>query len=155
MIDEHTLRQELRARDHALYMAYIFSPPYARETNLILCHIFADIHRILYEVTEPMMAYIRLQYWRDSLADPQPSGLLALDAARAQGLKLDSLLSFVDALEQTIETDTKDQFSALPFLQNLLQDNPPVAKRLLRIYRRAHGKTGLRLFFTALLARWV
>ncbi len=62
-----TLQRELRGLDGDLYLCHLFAPVPYRDALLVLYRLYADIARIPYNVSEPMLGAIRLQWWRDML----------------------------------------------------------------------------------------
>jgi hypothetical protein len=102
------LREELRGLDGDLYLCHLFAPADKRPGLLALYHAHADIARIPYEVSDAMLAAIRLQWWRD-MFDMTARGEIpdapigrALQAAR---LRIEDLHELVDAREAFIAED--------------------------------------------------
>lgn len=91
------------AHDH--YLSSLLAPSMAREDLLVLAAFEGEISRIIATVEEPMLAEIRLQWWRDAVTamadDTQRSGHPVADAlsglVTAGRVSIDSLLQSIDA----------------------------------------------------------
>lgn len=87
-----------RAGDRDRYWAALFAPEPARTGLMALAAFNAELARIPEIVSEPLLGEMRLQWWRDVLADDAQSGhgvadavrhateMFALDRNRLQGL---------------------------------------------------------------------
>lgn len=99
MTTDDTLVADLRARDHERYLSVLWAPAAARPALFALHAFDLEQMRIVGDAREPMLAEIRLAWWREQLeqlaagrpAPPQPL-LRALQAdARARGVDLTAL----------------------------------------------------------------
>lgn len=79
------LQSELRGLDGDLYLCHLFAPASSRDGLLILYRLYADIARIPYDVSDPMIGAIRLQWWRDMLDGLGESVPLQTGGAKRQG----------------------------------------------------------------------
>lgn len=59
---------DLRDGDHDRYLATLFAPPERRIALWAIAAFHLEIGRVRDKVREPMMARIRLQWWRDAVA---------------------------------------------------------------------------------------
>ena len=100
------LREELRGLDGDLYLCHLFAPADKRPALLALYHAHADIARIPYEVSDAMLAAIRLQWWRDMFdmtARGETHDAPIGQALQAAQLTIEHLHALVDARETFIE----------------------------------------------------
>lgn len=63
--------QAARAGDPDRYLAALYAPEPARGVMIALAAFSADLDRIVSAVREPLLAEIRLQWWRDALSSAQ------------------------------------------------------------------------------------
>jgi phytoene synthase len=102
-----------RAGEPDRYLAALLAPPAARDGLLALAAFSAEIGRIGQLVTrEPMMGEIRLQWWRDALASPDPAtrtGNPVADALREatkrHALPTPRLLGMIDAHASDLQAE--------------------------------------------------
>lgn len=94
------------ARAHAfdLYLSALLAPRDARDDLMVLAAFEGEIDRIPHVVSEPMLAEIRLQWWRDRIA-ASPTGELSgnpiadalIDVVTRHGLDIGALIDSIDA----------------------------------------------------------
>src|SRR4051812_33692687 len=97
----------LRARDRGRYVADLFSPASARK-HLFALHAFdVEIARIRDIVSEPTLGELRMQWWRDVLANGDAGGH-PVAAAVIQTIRAFALPAA--ALEMLIEARTFDLY---------------------------------------------
>lgn len=96
--------QSARAGDRDRYLAGLLAPRRARPDLMTLTAFLAEVARITSAVREPMMGEIRLQWWRDALADgaavtgnPVADALAGTIARNALSRRM--LVSILDAYE--------------------------------------------------------
>ncbi|MFD1701393.1 phytoene/squalene synthase family protein [Methylopila henanensis] len=94
----------VRSADFDRYAAALFAPAEARPHLLALYAFDAELARVRDLVSEPMPGELRLQWWRDALADPERADaashpiMRALEAAiRYGGLPRPALEGLIDA----------------------------------------------------------
>ncbi|MFT5508088.1 MAG: phytoene synthase [Hyphomicrobiaceae bacterium] len=104
------IRQLARTFQYDRYVAALLLPRQHREALIVLAAFAAELQRIPFIVSEPMMAAIRFQWWRDQLlatsgpsAGEQRSGHQLCDAlvavARNYNLPFGLLQGIIDAAE--------------------------------------------------------
>jgi 15-cis-phytoene synthase len=95
------------------YLAALLAPPAARDGLLALAAFSAELDRIGHLVTrEPMMGEIRLQWWRDALASPDPATRtgnpiadVLREAAVRHALPASMLLGMIDARASDLQAE--------------------------------------------------
>lgn len=104
--------QAAKANAPDYYLSALLAPSAARDDLLALAAFEGEIDRIAREVSEPMVAEIRLQWWRDWIAAMQPgtsSGNPLADAladvVARHGLDKEHLVASIDA-RSTLEEGT-------------------------------------------------
>lgn len=108
------IRQVARIYQYDRYLAALLAPREHREALVILAAFAGELQRIPLIVSEPMMAAIRLQWWRETLeatarpgAGDAKSGHLLADAlrdtARRYGLPFGLLQGMIDATETELD----------------------------------------------------
>ena len=104
MVDFDILRQDLRGLDGDLYLCHLFAPSEHRDRLLTLYRLYADIARVPFDVSEPMLGAIRLQWWRDLIAatDKTASGAPVGEALQIYDFPPEMLLPLVDAREPAL-----------------------------------------------------
>ncbi len=93
-MDEHTSHcaSEARAHDHDRYLCALFASREVRPALHVLTVFSTEVARVAETVSEPMLGEIRLQWWRDAIAelfDGKPRdhpAVLALAPVVARGL---------------------------------------------------------------------
>ncbi len=70
-MDEHTSHcaSEARAHDHDRYLCALFAPRDVRPALHVLTVFSTEVARVAESVSEPMLGEIRLQWWRDTIAE--------------------------------------------------------------------------------------
>ena len=61
--------EELRARDRDRFLLCLFAPPQRREALFALDAVKLEVAKTAEVVSEPMLGQIRLQWWREALAE--------------------------------------------------------------------------------------
>jgi len=108
-----------RSFDHDRYLVALLAPDAPRAGLMALAAFHGEIARIPLTVTEPMIADIRLQWWRDALIQQgeDPTGNPIADAMRAamrqHKLPPHTLLEIIDGYERILEPDSLAGASAL------------------------------------------
>lgn len=108
------IRQLARTYHYDRYVAALLLPRRHREALILLAAFAAELQRIPFAVGEPMMAAIRLQWWRDALGSAAgPGGEDALSGhpfcdaligvARAYALPFGLLQGMIDAAETELD----------------------------------------------------
>ena len=104
------MRAAARELDYDRYLAALLAPRAAREGLLALAAFHGEIARIPRTVREPGVGDIRLQWWRDALADAGRRGdrqprrrRHARDACARTRLSTDMLVAMIDAYEHELE----------------------------------------------------
>jgi NADH dehydrogenase [ubiquinone] 1 alpha subcomplex assembly factor 6 len=102
----------LRQQDPDRYLTALFAPPERREALFALYAFNLELARARESVREPIMGRMRLQWWRDSLAEMQAGRPRAHEVGRplaaavaAYGLDPALLERLVDAREQDMEAE--------------------------------------------------
>lgn len=101
----------VRAADRDRFLAALFAPEPARSGLLALLAFDHELARTRAVTSEPMLARIRLQWWREAAAEAagtdrpraQPIVEALSDAARRHGLAAEALVELIDAREDEIE----------------------------------------------------
>ncbi len=144
-MDEHTSHcaSEARAHDHDRYLCALFAPREVRPALHVLTVFSTEVARVAETVSEPMLGEIRLQWWRDAIAelfDGKPRdhpAVLALAPVVARGL-----LSR-QRFERIIEARLADLGAAAPAdLAALEAFAQATAAELHHLWREALGQTG-------------
>lgn len=114
------VRIAARAHERDRYLAALLAPAAARDGLMALAAFAGEIHRIPATVSEPMAAAIRLQWWRDAIAEPDgtvstghPIADAMRTAIRAHALPLDRVAGFIDAVSDTLADDPIPDDTAL------------------------------------------
>lgn len=102
---------DLRDGDHDRYLVALFAPPERRIALWAIASFHLEIARVRDKVREPMMARIRLQWWRDAVAslygegEPPPHPLVRAlgDAVAAFGLSREPFDAAITAREDALE----------------------------------------------------
>lgn len=113
-IEAEDVRQAARTYQYDRYLAALLAPWRHRDALIVLTGFAAELQRIPFLVSEPMMAAVRFQWWRDELiaatapkAAARRSGHPLCDAlvARAQdyGLPVGLLQGMIDAAESELD----------------------------------------------------
>jgi phytoene/squalene synthetase len=102
---------EVRAADRDRFLAALFAPEPQRRGLLALLAFDHELSRTGTVTREPMLARIRLQWWRDAVAEAasegkpraQPVVESLSETVRRHELPLQRLIDLIDAREQEIE----------------------------------------------------
>ena len=105
--------QQVRDGDNDRFLTALFAPADRRESLFALYAFNLDVARVAESVTEPMMGHIRLQWWRDRIAeiyggDPPKGADVAqalCRAVRAHNLPRDPFDALLDAREQDLSPE--------------------------------------------------
>ena len=113
--------QQVRANDNDRFLTALFAPAGRREGLFALYAFNLEVARVAESVSEPMMGQIRLQWWRDRIAEiyngEPPKGADVAQAlcraVRTYNLPRDSFDAMLDAREQDLSPEppeTLDDF---------------------------------------------
>lgn len=101
------VRRAARELDHDRYLAALLAPSSARDGLLAIAAFHGELARIPASVSEPTIAAIRLQWWRDQLDDASASNSPVVDALRrAIGRypgAIREAVAIVDACEELLQ----------------------------------------------------
>ncbi|MEE8563819.1 MAG: squalene/phytoene synthase family protein [Alphaproteobacteria bacterium] len=114
--DQSTCTDAVRTHDRDRWLAAALAPAAARRRLLVLCALNLELARIPELTTEPMVGRIRLQWWRESLAEAGAGRVRDHPVLRAIARLLEAghlsaadLEDFLDAREADFEeTGPKD-----------------------------------------------
>jgi len=98
----------VQRHDWDRYFCTLFAPAGKREALLVLYAFNHEISRAVEVASEPGLALIRLQWWRDVVEGAQQAHEVAgpVRAALAHGdLRAEALLQMIEARENALETD--------------------------------------------------
>ena len=101
----------VRAVDRDRFLAALFAPEPARRGLLALLAFDHELARTRTVTREPLLARIRLQWWREAVVEAAGSGKLRAqpiveslsETVRRHGLATDALTALIDAREEEIE----------------------------------------------------
>jgi phytoene/squalene synthetase len=102
---------EVRAADRDRFLAALFAPEPQRSDLLALLAFDHELARTRIVTREPMMARIRLQWWREAMAEAaseaepraQPIVESLSETVRRHDLALQHLIALIDAREEEID----------------------------------------------------
>jgi phytoene synthase len=102
---------EVRRADRDRFLGALFAPEPRRRDLLALLAFDHELARTRTVAREPMLARIRLQWWRDAAAEAvseakpraQPVVESLSETVRRQGIPLQRLVDLIDAREEEIE----------------------------------------------------
>lgn len=102
---------EVRAADRDRFLAALFAPEPQRRGLLALLAFDHELSRTRTVTREPMLARIRLEWWREAVAEAagegkpraQPLVESLSETVRAHALPLDRMVDLIDAREEEIE----------------------------------------------------
>ncbi|HEY8014675.1 MAG TPA: squalene/phytoene synthase family protein, partial [Dongiaceae bacterium] len=110
----------LRQQDPDRYLTALFAPPERREALFALYAFNLELARARESVREPIMGQMRLQWWRDSLAEMLAGRPRAHEVGRplaaaiaAYGLDPVLLERLIDARERDMEAEPPVDLAAL------------------------------------------
>jgi phytoene synthase len=111
---------EVRRLDRDRYLTALFAPAARRESLMALYAFNAEVARIREAISEPMMGLVRLQWWRDAIAEIYEGGArrhAVLDAlapvVAAQQLPRSPFDRLIDAREQDVSAEPLETMEAL------------------------------------------
>jgi phytoene synthase len=101
----------VRTADRDRFLSSLFAPDPARRGLLALLAFDHELARTRHVTREPMLARIRLQWWREAVAEAagggspraQPIVESLSETARRHGIAASSLAALIDAREEEIE----------------------------------------------------
>jgi len=112
--------EALRRQDPDRYMTVLFAPADRREALFALYGFNLELARVRESVREPIMGQMRLQWWRDCLAEVQAGRPRAhevvrplADAIARHRLSVALLERMIDARERDMEAEPPADLSAL------------------------------------------
>lgn len=165
------MRTTARSLEPDRYLAALLAPRGVRDDLVALAAFVAELKRIPLAVSDPHLAEIRLQWWRDALLSGEASaaaGNPAADAMRnlivRHGLDRDALTSWLDAFAHTFYAAGPEDEAHLD-LEHALVEGTPFAfaakmcgapaqdKQVFEIAGTAYGLGRLGLDFARVLAR--
>ncbi|MHA1528685.1 MAG: squalene/phytoene synthase family protein [Alphaproteobacteria bacterium] len=143
----------VRRLDPDLFHAALFAPEPARERLMVLYAFDIEVSRVAARTTEPLIAAMRLQWWRDLVAGETASGHELAEPLRqllsASALPADDLERLIEAREMELDGpmdqhrfgDWLDaRFGALTRLAvHLLAGGNPAARRAAGAVGHANG----------------
>lgn len=100
--------QELRRQDGDLFLCHLFVSTQFRPRILTLYKAYAEISSIPFDVSEPMLGHIRLQWWRDMIEDPSKNardGVPIAQALKAYPQNPQLMKRLVDSRDQALSDD--------------------------------------------------
>jgi NADH dehydrogenase [ubiquinone] 1 alpha subcomplex assembly factor 6 len=155
---------QVRRYDRDRFLTALFAPAAQREDLFALYAFNLEIAKIRETVTEPMLGRIRLQWWREALAEFEQGTLRQhavaaplADAVRRRGLPVAALTRLIDGRERDIEPDPPADLAALEdyaaqtaaglleLALAVLDADAPDARAAARDVGIAHGLAGLLL----------
>ena len=112
-------RALVRAGDRDRFLAALFAPGRARPHLNALAAFAVELGLVRARVSEPMLARVRLQWWRDTLAESAAGATIASPLAdavaramRAHALPPALLEAMIDARESELEGDAPETLTA-------------------------------------------
>ena len=144
----------VRRHDPDRFLTALFAPPEKRDALLTLYAFNHELARARETVSEPPLALIRLQWWRDVVEGFSPRHEVASPLAAAIGagdLLRDDLLALIDAREIEVEPAIQTMEAWLAYLSACAGGLAVAAARLLgaagpeefRRFGTAYGLAGL------------
>ena len=102
---------QVREADRDRFLGALFAPEQKRSGLLALLAFDHELARTRSVTKEPMLARIRLEWWREAMAEAtgagkprtQPIVEALSETARTHGLALEALVALIDAREEEIE----------------------------------------------------
>jgi phytoene synthase len=117
----------VREHDPDRFLTCLFAPTDRREALFALYAFNIELARIREIVTEPMMGQIRLQWWREALADLYEGRVRGHQVLQAMAATIPNAID-QDLLQDMIDAREMD-----------LQEEPPVSDIAVKHYARATG----------------
>ena len=155
------LEAEVKARDRERWLSTLWAPAAVRQAMLAIHAYDLEQQRIVAEVREPLLAEIRLAWWRERLADlhagkEAPAQPLLQALARAGGVDLVALSTIEDGLLPLLSEGPLDVaamaarrggalFGALAQAMGATAEDGGAAFALGRLARGGWGHVGARL----------
>ncbi len=140
----------VRAADRDRFLAALFAPEPARRGLMALLAFDHELARTRSVTREPMLARIRLEWWREAVAEAAGHGMPRAqpivesigEIARRHGLTVQGLTAVIDAREEEIEGPL-DVLRAGHALADLQLDVLAVSDPATRVAARAVGAAWL------------
>ncbi|MBL8834601.1 MAG: squalene/phytoene synthase family protein [Alphaproteobacteria bacterium] len=110
---------QVRRFDHDRYLTALFAPAAARPALLALYAFNVEVARVRETVSEPLIGQIRLQWWRDAIAElaggraRKHPVVEALTAVLARGVRPDDFETLLLAREQDLTDEPPATLAAL------------------------------------------
>jgi len=156
--------ETVRKHDPDRFLTALFASPTKRDTLLLLYAFNHELARAREVVSEPMLALIRLQWWREVVEGERKRHEIATplsDALEAGHLERGELLGMVDAREQEAEPSVPDHAAFVRYLDGTAGTLAVAAARWLgarepeqaRTFGRAYGMAGQLRSVAALAGR--
>jgi phytoene synthase len=156
--------EQVRRYDRGRFLTALFAPAARREDLFALYAFNLEIAKIRETVTEPMLGRIRLQWWREAIAEFGQGAARKhavaeplAEAVRRHALPVVTLLRLIDGREHDIEPDPPADLAALEdyaaqtaaglveLALAVLDSGQPAAIEAARHVGIAHGLAGLLL----------
>ena len=156
--------ETVRKHDPDRFLTALFAPPAKRDTLLLLYAFNHELARAREVVSEPMLALIRLQWWREVVEGERKRHEVAtplFDALEAGHLARGDLLRMIEAREQESEPSMPDHVAFVRYLDGTAGMLAVAAARWLGArepeqalpFGRAYGMAGQLRSVTALASR--
>lgn len=104
---DEIIRIAARAYEQDRYLSALLAPRPARRDLIILYAFAGEIGRIASTVSDPMIAQIRLHWWREAILSAEPTGHPIADAmadlARRRKLPADMITGMIDAEDNVVQ----------------------------------------------------
>jgi hypothetical protein len=121
------LLREARRTDRGRYLAALFAPPERRPAVLALTVLHAELGRAVHQASQPMLALIRLQWWREAVEEAgrgepraHPVGEALAEAMRHGFVTVNGLAGLIDVHEAVVEGPSADPETPEGELQALI-----------------------------------
>jgi phytoene synthase len=114
-----TIREAARAGDKDFFLAALFAPEEKQPHLFALQAFAAELARIPTLVSEPQIGEIRLQWWADTLEQPEggqgghPVAAVLMKAVRTSGLPLQPLQQMIEARRFDLYADRMPDVTSL------------------------------------------
>ncbi len=156
--------ETVRRHDPDRFLTALFAPPPKRDTLLLLYAFNHELARAREVVSEPMLALIRLQWWREVVEGERKRHEVATplsDALDNGQLNRGDLLAMIEAREQEAEPSMPDRTTFVRYLDGTAGTLAVAAARWLgaeqpeqaRAAGRAYGMAGQLRSVVALASR--
>ena len=136
---KQTAYKSLRQHAPRLALAFLFQPERQKATLSTLLLLGLEFDRIAAQVSEPMLAMIRLQWWQDQLdTDGESAGPLSAhlkQQLKSGELTAEDIFSLIDCWRQSIQlakSDSTDNWAQLIYLMSVKAGlkRPELAKEI-------------------------